>query len=404
MKSSFTYVLAAFAAIFCLFFCQNAAAQTPPSKLVMGEAGEWPFSYNVLAVHPSQGMPTVPIAQFTIASTGNDSLLREIYVEVTGSTSVHLLYLYKGNERFMTTNSENRTTGTLSSAIDIDDGLTETYTVMAWFYDDAPVNSPVFRAKITGFSYYNSAFQFIVQNVNILGPTLHCFGKYADYQLASPASILTVPNQQGTDAHVVAAFPLSAKAYGAAAGTPQASDFDIMFTDIFTGQQYPATDMSVALDGTGQIPMGSTRNAMLTTSLSMPGIRADSLYHAKLTRVRWRVGTGQSTVQAEQDWGFENVVTPITNASMPEAGSIDVLASRLFATAAAPNQSPIMIITAPKKDFLIESSTDKVNWTNLGLSSATSEVAILPNRLRVFNVPLPADSVSSSRAFFRPKR
>lgn len=384
-------------AIALLFSVRDAAAQQPPqSRLAFSEVEEWPFAYNGLARHPSIAWDDVPVAQLRISSTGGVNMFHELHVEMMGSTSVRILTLYSGNQHVATTGVTNRTSDDFLMARDINPGVTETFTIMAWFYEDAPTVSPVTRARITKIGYYTSTYQYVLQDVNILGPVIHCFAKYADYrQSADAANSITVAPQEipGTNARVVATFPLTLKALGGIADAPKAADFDVTFTDVLSGQQYPATAISLVQDPSTPVPDGTTRGLVVTASVSTPNIRLDGLYHAKISRIRWKMN-GAAVVA--QDWGLERMVTPVTNVSMPTANAFDILASRLGAT----DQDLAMIVAAPNQDFFIESSGNLSDWMNLGLPIGTAEVAILPNRLKVFRVPIP-DAGTSMRRFLR---
>ncbi len=393
-----TYLTMVAFAIALPFSVRPAAAQQPPqSRLALSEVEEWPFSYNVLARPSSAGFDIVPILQFRATSTGGTKMFQRVYVEVTGSTSVHLMYLdYASGAGVSATSVQNGTNDDIGFAVDIAETAPQTFTVSALFREDAPAVSPVFRAKITEFAYftYEPNYQTVYENVSLQGPTLHCFAKCIDCRSVGPNIISLRGGMSGMTAS--ATFPLTFKALGGIADAPKAADFTIVFTDVLSGQQYKATEMSLAQDVSTPVPDGTARDLVVTASLSGSHIRADGLYHAKISGIRWRMNGATAVAQ---DWGLEHMVTPVTNTSMPAVNALDILASRL----GDPDQNRAMIIAAPNQGFSIESSGNLSDWTNLGLPIGTTEVAVLPNRLKVFRVPMSA-TTGSSRGFLKVTR
>lgn len=394
MKSLFVKTASTATVLFLTSFAchiRSASAQQQASTIAISESSEKLVSQNFRV--DSGGFPLVPVATFTVMSKGSENIMANFDVDILGSNSVRVIYLFEGNTQVTAGGASDNHSDNLFMGVRMLDGEKRTFTILVQFYNDVARVSPLAQARVTNFRYYNSNFQLRDAVGTIIGLVMHLFDKCAQWSLASSSSIAI--DQSVTK--VRATFPLNAKALAGAVTAPSASDFSAKFIDIETGESRIATEISVATTPAVPIADGTTKPVTVTATLSGPGLKADGLYHAHLDTIKWTVA-GNQTIQT---WGLDRMVTGITNAVLPEADAIGLLGSRL--NAADQSQSAVLAIAAPHQNFFAEISQDLSTWIEHETPAVISEVAVLPNGAKAYRMLLPSEPVmnQSARMFYR---
>ncbi len=367
----------------CLFgLLGNAHAQA--SSIVISEAPERMVSQNFRV--DSGGFPLVPVAAFTVTSSGDENIMANFDVDIVGSASVRVIYLFEGGNQITAGGASDQHSDNLFMGVRMMNGDKRTFTVMVQFFNDVATVSPLAQARVTNFMYYNSNFHLTSASGTIVGPTMHLFDKCAQWSVAMPTSIAI----DTSASKVTASFPLNAKALAGAVVMPIASDFSVKFVDIETGELHAATEVLVAVSPPGQIADGSVKPVTVTASLSAPSIKPDGLYHARIEAIKWTIAQKQTI----QTWGLDRMVTGITNAVPSEKNSIGIIGSRLRPV----DQTLVMAFTAPHQNFFVESSADLSGWTEFSPPIAVSEIAGLPNDAKAYRMVLP---LQQERRFYR---